>query len=87
MPRATCRSIAAAAHRRLVTAQLADAADPVYVEINGRPGFGATRPEPGDRVVVALSLAAPAAAPDLLGPLGILPAGRQIRLRLAVRIP
>jgi hypothetical protein len=87
MPRATCRSIAATAQRRLVAARLAEAADPVCVEINGRPGFGGTRPEPGDRVVVALRLAAPAAAPDLLGPLGILPAGRQILLRLAVRIP
>ena len=87
MPEATCRSIAAAARRRLATAHLADVVDPVRVEINGRPRFGATRPESGDRVVVTLTLATSAAAPDVLGPLGISPAGRQIQFGLAVHIP
>ena len=87
MPEATCRSIAAAARRRLAAAHLANVVDPVRVEINGRPRFGATRPESGDRVVVTLTLATPAAAPDLLGPLGISLAGRQIQFGLAVHIP
>jgi hypothetical protein len=87
MPQATCRSIAAAARRRLAAAHLADVVDPVRVEINGRPRFGATRPEAGDRVVVTLTLATSAAAPDLLGPLGISLAGRQIQFGLATHIP
>ena len=87
MPQATCRSIAAAARRRLAAAHLADVVDPVRVGINGRPRFGATRPESGDRVVVTLTLATSAAAPDLLGPLGISLAGRQIQFGLATRVP
>jgi hypothetical protein len=38
-------------------------------------------------VVVTLTLATPAAAPDLLGHLGISLAGRQIQFGLATRVP